>query len=98
MTYPEGTITCQPYEQQILLISPEYHFDGPVRVAGKVRLCGLRGWLRDRNPELLALMDSVASDVTNNNPGSTRPAAVTVSADNGSTAQDNSCQSRTTTM
>ena len=75
----------QPYEQQILLISPEYHFDGPVRVAGKVRLCGLRGWLRDRNPELLALMDSFASDVTNNNPEYSTSCG-DCESDNGSTA------------
>ena len=72
----------QPYEHQILLISPEYHIDKPVRVAGQVRLCGLRGWLRERNPELLALMDSVAPDVVNNPDYSTSCGAC--ESDNGS--------------
>ena len=56
----------QVYESQVLLISREYHLDAPIRVAGKVRLCGLRGWLRAENPELLAVMDSVSQDDEDN--------------------------------
>ena len=57
---------AQLYVSQVLLINREYHFDEPIRVGGTVRLCGLRGWLRAENPELLALMDSASHDYGNN--------------------------------